>query len=168
MELYAYSGTLLLQTKILHIWCHCNIEVSLKSESPVARKPACRFADFLRSYLVIWFFNSPENCTWGEWSSWETCSQTCGGGSQIRTRSVSEQAKRGGSCPGQSSELQGCNTQLCPPGRLIIRNIIISFCDMALWISRKLHMGWMEQLGNLFPDLWWRKSNPFQKCLWTG
>ena len=31
---------------------------------------------------------SPVNCAWGAWDAWSTCSKTCGGGSQTRSRVI--------------------------------------------------------------------------------
>lgn len=58
----------------------------------------------------------PVNCS-GGWSDWNTCSQTCGGGSQARTFSISTEAAYGGtSCAhdARERETQPCNTNACP------------------------------------------------------
>ena len=55
------------------------------------------------------------NCTWGAWSAWETCSVTCGGGTQERNRTVSQPALYNGTdCVGNDTETQICNTNGCP------------------------------------------------------
>ncbi|CAK8671661.1 unnamed protein product [Clavelina lepadiformis] len=57
----------------------------------------------------------PVNCVWGPWTSFETCSVTCGGGMQSRSRSVTTSASCGGSsCSGLTSEIRTCNTECCP------------------------------------------------------
>lgn len=43
-----------------------------------------------------------------EWSDWSTCSQTCNGGTQSRTRQCST-----ATCAGASSESTSCNNQIC-------------------------------------------------------
>ena len=55
------------------------------------------------------------DCSVSDWSAWGTCSQTCGGGVQTRTRTVSTQSKNGGSnCP-SLIDTQPCNTTVpCP------------------------------------------------------
>ncbi|XP_032223331.2 SCO-spondin isoform X3 [Nematostella vectensis] len=52
---------------------------------------------------------------WSSWSSWQTCSRTCGGGMRKRTRSCTNPAPKGGGrgCYGRSSEQQICNRQSC-------------------------------------------------------
>ena len=56
----------------------------------------------------------PTDCTWNSWSAWQACSKSCGGGSQIRTRSIRTPASCGGKCPGSTSQSQTCNRQCCP------------------------------------------------------
>jgi hypothetical protein len=55
---------------------------------------------------------------WGTWSAFGTCSKTCGGGTQSRTRLCDSPAPSNGglTCPGNSSESQNCNTQACAIG----------------------------------------------------
>ncbi|KAK3103588.1 hypothetical protein FSP39_020372 [Pinctada imbricata] len=52
------------------------------------------------------------NGNWGVWGAWGTCSQTCGTGSQSRTRACDNPSKEGNGadCLGISSETQDCNT----------------------------------------------------------
>ena len=60
-------------------------------------------------------FSSLVNCEFGEWKSWTSCAQTCGGGTQYRTREVKTYARNGGDlCQGDAKEFQVCNTQPCP------------------------------------------------------
>ena len=57
----------------------------------------------------------PVNCVWGTWDTWATCSKTCGGGVQVRTRKVDTHEENGGTaCTGLSTEQQNCNTATCP------------------------------------------------------
>ena len=56
-----------------------------------------------------------ELCTWGAWSAWETCSVTCGGGTQERNRTITQPALNNGTdCAGNDTETQSCNTNGCP------------------------------------------------------
>ncbi|XP_062437683.1 hemicentin-1 [Rhea pennata] len=65
---------------------------------------------------------SPEACpvdgNWGQWQTWSQCSASCGGGEQTRVRLCSNPAPshRGRACPGDSSQISRCNTQVCPGG----------------------------------------------------
>nr|XP_034327535.1 uncharacterized protein LOC105323126 [Crassostrea gigas] len=49
------------------------------------------------------------------WGSWGTCSVTCGGGTQVRTRSCSNPAPQygGANCAGSPSQNKTCNTNVC-------------------------------------------------------
>ncbi len=57
----------------------------------------------------------PIDCMWDDWGSWGECSQSCGSGSQSRSRSEARSAANGGAaCDGDITESQECNTQQCP------------------------------------------------------
>ena len=49
---------------------------------------------------------------WNDWSVWDTCSVTCGGGSQGRNRSCSNPSPQygGNDCVGDVFDSQDCNT----------------------------------------------------------
>ncbi|XP_030063911.1 ADAMTS-like protein 2 isoform X2 [Microcaecilia unicolor] len=57
---------------------------------------------------------------WGEWSSWSTCSRTCGGGVMsrerhcLRQRLFVAQGTDNSVCVGQAKRYQLCHKQLCP------------------------------------------------------
>jgi len=55
------------------------------------------------------------NGGFSSWSSWGTCSASCGGGTQSRSRSCNNPspAYGGVDCSGSTSESQSCNTQSC-------------------------------------------------------
>ncbi|XP_052679401.1 coadhesin-like isoform X1 [Crassostrea angulata] len=60
--------------------------------------------------------NCPIDGQWATWGSWTTCSVTCGGGSQSRTRTCTNPAPQynGSPCPNSASSTQACNTHHCP------------------------------------------------------
>lgn len=55
---------------------------------------------------------------WAAWKAWGRCSSSCGGGTQVRSRTCSNPAPafRGSRCPGRSSETQSCNEDIPCPG----------------------------------------------------
>jgi len=63
----------------------------------------------------------PVDCELGEWMAWSGCSQECGGGQQLRIRSIKTQALRGGKLCGVGADsdsrvlqwTRSCNTQSC-------------------------------------------------------
>jgi len=56
----------------------------------------------------------PVHCSVSSFSEWAACSVTCGGGSQLRTRTVTKHAQHGGyTCPVLEEE-QRCATLHCP------------------------------------------------------
>ena len=56
----------------------------------------------------------PVDGTWGDWSSWDGCSRTCGVGIQYRARTC-QMPQHGGvnRCQGDNYEFQVCNTHEC-------------------------------------------------------
>lgn len=58
--------------------------------------------------------STPVDCSVSNWSSWGDCSVTCGGGSQIQTRSIVTQPVNGGAACPILIQSQSCNTQACP------------------------------------------------------
>ena len=54
------------------------------------------------------------NCKWSSWQSHTTCPVTCGGGTQIRTRTKLVLEDHGGICSGLSYQERQCNTDPCP------------------------------------------------------
>lgn len=54
------------------------------------------------------------DCVVSDWSAWDACDKTCGGGQQSRLRQVFTSPKNGGfPCPEDLLETQGCNKQPC-------------------------------------------------------
>ncbi|OWK57262.1 Hemicentin-1 [Lonchura striata] len=53
---------------------------------------------------------------WSPWSSWSTCSVSCGGGSRQRTRHCSDPAPQfgGHKCEGSDIQMDFCNSDPCP------------------------------------------------------
>ena len=52
---------------------------------------------------------------YGSWSDWTSCTKTCGGGAQRRTRECNNPAPSGGGkdCVGPNVETQGCANDFC-------------------------------------------------------
>ena len=61
------------------------------------------------------------SCQMSSWSGWSSCSQTCGAGTQTRSRSITRYPSNGGSACGSTSGSQYCNTQSCPPSKETIQ-----------------------------------------------
>ena len=62
------------------------------------------------------FFTYVVDGGWSVWDSWSTCSVTCGGGLQDRSRSCTNPppAYGGEECKGDKQEIRSCNQQPCP------------------------------------------------------
>lgn len=51
---------------------------------------------------------------WLLWSSWGSCSKSCGGGNQLRQRVCEGPFFGGEPCNGEKTELRNCNEKRCP------------------------------------------------------
>lgn len=59
----------------------------------------------------------PVDCQVGSWTSWSSCSHQCGtSGVQHRTRTVTQAASCGGSCPYSMDQTDTCNRDGCQYG----------------------------------------------------
>ncbi|XP_063283367.1 ADAMTS-like protein 2 isoform X1 [Pelobates fuscus] len=89
---------------------------------------------------------------WGEWSSWSTCTRTCGGGVMsrerhcLRQRLQTVQGTDSNVCKGQSRKYQLCQTQLCPPGSVSFKQYQCSAFNAKPF--GKLYHHWVP----LYPD----------------
>ncbi|CAK9026820.1 Hemicentin-1 (Fibulin-6) (FIBL-6) [Durusdinium trenchii] len=59
---------------------------------------------------------APQDCEYGDWERWSECSNSCGGGSRHRTRSVEQEGENGGNeCKdSEKAETEDCNSHACP------------------------------------------------------
>ena len=78
----------------------------------------CLLIDFQPSYTLI------VDCIWGEWSTFGSCSESCGGGTQKKTRTKTTVEDNGGICSGKDFEAEKCNTEPCP-SKIVL---LFSFC----------------------------------------
>ena len=56
---------------------------------------------------------APVDGVWGDWSSWTSCSLSCGGGVQTATRKCVPPVYGGAPCAGDSVRSRSCNTDVC-------------------------------------------------------
>ncbi|XP_025102141.1 uncharacterized protein LOC112568845 isoform X2 [Pomacea canaliculata] len=56
----------------------------------------------------------PRHGQWSIWGSWSSCSRSCGGGTQTRSRTCEESNDCVRPCQGNYSEYQDCNVKECP------------------------------------------------------
>ena len=95
---------------------------------------------------IIFLNRSPilsVDCRLSGWTSWSSCTKTCGGGTQMRGRSVLRPEQHGGEACPKLQETNECNTKECP-GTLNCQSntwpafyISISVdCKLSEWTSR--------------------------------
>nr|XP_033772620.1 ADAMTS-like protein 2 isoform X2 [Geotrypetes seraphini] len=96
---------------------------------------------------------------WGEWSSWSTCSRTCGGGVMsrerhcLRQRLVIAQGTDNNVCAGQAKNYQLCHKQLCPSDTMSFKQQQCSSFNSKAFGRRYFH--WMP----FYPDDYTSISN---------
>ena len=73
-----------------------------------------------RSFQIL--IVEPINCKWNDWNVGE-CSKSCAGGTRTNTRTLRWEAQDGGTCEGNSTVNEPCNTQECPSKLLILSSI---------------------------------------------
>ncbi|CAE7555101.1 Hmcn1 [Symbiodinium pilosum] len=72
------------------------------------------------------------NCRWADWSSWNDCSASCGGGNQTRARTVTVPKEgRGEDCVGNDTETRTCADLNCP--------VNCELSDWTAWSSCQPH-----------------------------
>ena len=54
--------------------------------------------------------------SWGNWENWDTCTVTCGNGTQSRSRTCNNPTPSNGgkACQGRTKDKQICNLNTCP------------------------------------------------------
>ena len=71
------------------------------------------------------------DCEWSDYSAWSTCSATCGGGQQGRSKYIQRPAVNGGKeCTGEAAESRNCGEDHCPGDiRSHILNSLLNYVD---------------------------------------
>jgi hypothetical protein len=80
------------------------------------------------------FLKEIKNGGWSSWGSWSSCSVTCGGGNQSRTRTCTNPAPANGGkdCEGAPSETQNCGLKQCREYKIDInkKKFILAYFDV--------------------------------------
>ena len=66
---------------------------------------------------------------WDDWTKWATCSVTCGGGSQNRSRTCTNPVPQygGADCVGADGDKQDCNTHNCPSMLVYNQTLVLGY-----------------------------------------
>ena len=105
-----------------------NVQGKMVNSNP-AISMAAQVYVILNKYTPILQPQPPQftvNCGWDQWNAWESCSVTCGGGSQQRNRAKTQEALFGGNeCTGSDFESQLCNNNGCPGRHILFYDMMI-------------------------------------------
>lgn len=81
-----------------------------QTQACLLNSPRSMFFDIHRRVVFQRAFFVPPTGGWAGWGRWSACSQECGGGVQVRSRSCQPED---GVCEGTVEEGRACNTQPC-------------------------------------------------------
>ena len=74
-----------------------------------------------------------KDCQWADWTESE-CSETCGGGTLTRRRTIARNATGlGVNCTGETTKMEACNQHLCPSALAVI--LVIIFLILLVFLS---------------------------------
>ncbi|KAL8625611.1 hypothetical protein ACOMHN_043886 [Nucella lapillus] len=62
----------------------------------------------------------PVDGVWEDWAEWSSCSVSCGGGTQKRTRNCTGPLHGGANCTGPADDQRSCNDHYCPDSVFIL------------------------------------------------
>lgn len=79
---------------------------------------------------------------WFSWSSWGSCTKTCGGGSQQRQRVCEGPFFGGEHCIGDKTDIRRCNEKRCP-GTTKWTNIITIYSESSVLFCDKTKLVWI-------------------------
>lgn len=106
-------------------------------------------------------YNPPIDCQVSAWSAWSTCTASCGGGSQSRTRSVTQSPSGGGAACPVLSESQSCNTHGCGTPSYLLLSSLSHLDSRGLLMERLVRVDLV--LGVV--HAWWHAhSQPHAEC----
>ncbi|CAJ1396777.1 unnamed protein product, partial [Effrenium voratum] len=77
--------------------------------------------------------NCPVDCKWSDWSEWNQCTKTCGGGLTERLRNSTGPTYGGQECDGASRDVMSCSPTPCP--------VDCKLSDWSPWTECSLHCG---------------------------
>ena len=74
----------------------------------------CNGMYVIMSVIMLLNIYNAVDCVWKDWDQWSTCTVTCGGGKQYRSRGQIAARHNGAPCVGDSEQERNCNTNPCP------------------------------------------------------
>lgn len=111
---------------------------------------SCAFSFFADSKWIHWASSCETvDGNWASWTSYGSCSVTCGGGTQTRSRTCTNPAPQylGQNCAGMSSESQQCNTHNCPSMYNEFIHHLLSCRNMNTFLNID-HLSWKHIFKN--------------------
>lgn len=79
--------------------------------------------------------------SWTEWTPWNNCSVSCGGGTHWRTRLCQGIAFGGKGCEGVAAQQEACNSLECPGEMPFQNNFYVLFTlYYSIFVNCSIHM----------------------------
>jgi len=124
-----------------HLWSNASMCIDVPYSGSIVdveylRMWSCRSQELTEMHFSV---HVPVDCQWTDWGHWSNCSEECGGGHRIRTRSkeyglaarnsktgarsflvlrrATKPAFNGRPCVGPPEELKPCGSRACPEGK---------------------------------------------------
>ena len=109
------------------------------------------------------------NGVWKQWSEWDSCNVTCGGGEKARRRECDGPYFNGDPCEGPNEERLTCNTFNCPSKmysvlilRVNLNNVASSSHLKNCFRTKRVALCWILQVYSFIS---WKKDGFLQCCI---
>jgi hypothetical protein len=115
--------------------------------------------------------HAPQHGNWGSYGNWGSCSQTCGPGTQTRTRTCSNPAPMhgGNQCTGSGAESRSCTVKSCRYDQTFEKTWCVDHKVRVRYDNDgSVYVGGLEPSNNLHtgrgdcgghPQGWWKATN---------
>ena len=91
----------------------CGVDNFQTASRSIIDTTLCRHSPLGKSISGCNNATCPFDCAVSDWVAWSTCSKTCGGGTHLRSRTVTGEASHGGKACPHLAQTELCNAHVC-------------------------------------------------------